>query len=395
MGPASRSRQWVRLLAGLAIAIVLLAWALRDVSFAIAWEAVRSAQLSWLGLGVLSFLLSFAVRARRWGTLLSVTCDPGPFKLRHAATYIGFGINNVLPARAGEVTKAFVLNRAAGVPLGVALGSVVAERLLDAVAVFLMLLASLALGALKGSSSGQLEASRLIWVGAVIAVLSGTVLAAAHWPRGFTRLITWTSRAIGLGRFTSRLEATSLSLLSGLEALRYPGRGLVALAESFAIWGLTAVMYWTGMVAFGVTGPGVAGAVFVTAVVALAIAIPSSPGQFGPFEAGVRLALAAYAVPTSVIIAYGFTIHFLAYFSVSAIGLPLAVHFGLSWRRLAGSDLKETVVQDDKVWVGAESRAETVGRVSLAYEGDGRFRVESGEKESEDTSLTADRAELA
>jgi uncharacterized protein (TIRG00374 family) len=320
--------------------------------------------------------------------LLSVTCDPGPFKLRHAATYIGFGINNVLPARAGEVTKAFVLNRAAGVPLGVALGSVVAERLLDAVAVFLMLLASLALGALEGSAAGHIEASQLIWVGAVIAALSGTVLAAARWPRGFTRLITWTSRVIGLGRFASRLETISLSLLGGLEALRYPGRGLIALAESFAIWSLTAVMYWTGMLAFGVTGPGVAGAMFVTSVVALAIAIPSSPGQFGPFEAGVRLALAAYAVPTSVIIAFGLTIHFLAYVTVSAIGLPLAVRFGLSWRQLARRGLDETVVKD-KVEVGAE------GRVPYAHDGDGRFRADSGESKSREAPLTADRAELA
>jgi len=381
-------RRWVRPLIGMAVTIVLLAWALRDVSFTAVWEAVRTAKLSWLGLGVFSFLLSFAVRARRWGTLMSVTCDPGPFRLLHAATYIGFGINNVLPARAGEVTKAFVLKRAGGVPLGVALGSVVAERLLDAVAVFLMLLASLALGALEGSAAGRIEVSRLIWVGAVIAALSGTVLSAAHWPEVFARLIAWTSRAIGLGRYSSRLEATSLSLLGGLEALRHPRRGLVTLGESFVIWGLTAVMYWTGMRAFGITGPGVAGAVFVTSVVALAIAIPSSPGQFGPFEAGVRLALTAYAVPTSVIVAYGLTIHFLAYVTVSAIGLPLAVRFGLSWRQLARRGLDEHIVTD-KVEVRPE------GRVSYAYDGDGRFKAESGESKSGEAPLAVDRAELS
>ena len=61
----------------------------------------------------------------------------------------------------------------------------------------------------------------------------------------------------------------------------------------------------------------------------------SSPGQFGPYEAGVRLALSAYAVPSSVIIAYGLSLHVLLYVTVTAIGVPLAVRVGFSWGDLA------------------------------------------------------------
>src|SRR5262249_17266237 len=123
----------VRVLFGLAVTLALLAWALRGVSPALVWSAMQSSHVAWLGLALISFLASIAVRARRWGTLLGVHRDPGPFRIRHRAVFIGFAGNCVLPAHAGEIARAVVLHRFARIPLGVALGSIVAERFLDVI----------------------------------------------------------------------------------------------------------------------------------------------------------------------------------------------------------------------------------------------------------------------
>jgi glycosyltransferase 2 family protein len=322
----------LRLVLGGAITIALLTWALRGVSFPAVAVAVRSVQAEWLVLGLATFLASFAVRAWRWGTLLSPHGDPGSFGARQSAIFIGFACNGLLPANAGEIARAAVLRHTARVPLGRALGSVVAERLLDAVVVFLLLLAPLI-------TEGPLHALRLgafpvAWLGVVLAILVIACLVAATWPPVVARLAGWAARAVGLRRFSARIEYATGALLHGLEALRRPKHALVALLMSLLMWGLLAVTYWAGMQSFGITTPGVAGALFVQSTVALAIAIPSAPGYFGPYEAAIRLALGTYGVAGDTIVAYALTMHLLAYVSVLAIGVPLAVRSGLSWRVL-------------------------------------------------------------
>src|SRR2546427_7459594 len=137
------SRRRVRLLCGLAVTLALLAWALRGVSPALVWSAMQSSHVAWLGLALISFLASLSVRARRWGTLLGVDRDPGPFRIRPSAVFIGFAGNCVLPAHAGEIARAVVLHRFARIPLGTAFGSIVAERFLDVIVVLLFLLTPL------------------------------------------------------------------------------------------------------------------------------------------------------------------------------------------------------------------------------------------------------------
>jgi hypothetical protein len=85
------------------------------------------------------------------------------------------------------------------------------------------------------------------------------------------------------------------------------------------------------LVAFGIAAPGVGGALFVQSAVAFAMVIPAAPGYFGPYEAAVRLALGTYGVAPHAIVSYALTMHFLAYVTVLAIGLPLAVRSGLWW----------------------------------------------------------------
>ena len=100
------------------------------------------------------------------------------------------------------------------------------------------------------------------------------------------------------------------------------------------MWALIATAYWLSMFSFGITSPGVTGALFVLSIAAVGIAIPSSPGNFGPFEAAFRLALGVYAIPPETIAAYALTLHFLMYASVTTIGMIFAMRLGLKWSEL-------------------------------------------------------------
>lgn len=328
-------RRWLYGLLGLIITIVFLVWALRGVSPGVVWQAVQQSQGEWVLLGLITFISSFSIRARRWGTLLGAHHDPGSFKIRQSAVFIGFAGNAILPAHAGEVIRSLILHRFGGVPLGAALGSIFAERLLDAVVAFLLLLIALLsvtqashLGAVQPGNFSSLPVG---WIALVLAIACVIFLSAARWPLAIAEFVGKVSRVVGLGRHAPRIEAIVRSLLSGLEALRYPQRGIMAVMESFCIWGMTGMTYWFLMLAFGINTPGPMGALFVQGVVALAIAIPSSPGYLGPFEAAIRFGLGLYAIPPDAIVAFAITLRILMFFSLTAIGFFLATRLGLSW----------------------------------------------------------------
>jgi glycosyltransferase 2 family protein len=330
----------LRVLSGLALTVALLAWALRGVSPAPVWSAIQSAHFAWLAAGLISFLASMSVRARRWGTLLAAHRDPGPFRIRQSAVFIGFAANTMLPAHTGEIARAVVLRRFARIPLGAAVGSIVAERFLDVIVVLLFLLTPLVMVEQLGSV--DLGALRLGWIMAVLALACGTLFVAARWPAAIAEFMGALARTVRLERLAPRIVVSVGSLLSGLDALRNPWRTMTAMVETICMWGLIAFAYGATMRAFDITSPGVPGALFVGAVVSLGVAIPSSPGAVGPFEAALRFALGVYAVPPDIIVAYAVTFRLLVFVGLTTIGLLMAIRLGLSWGDLAPRVASET-----------------------------------------------------
>ncbi|MDX2240329.1 MAG: lysylphosphatidylglycerol synthase transmembrane domain-containing protein [Leptolyngbyaceae cyanobacterium bins.302] len=320
--------RWIYIILGAIITLGLLTWALRGVSPIVIWSAIQTVRWEWLALSLLTYLASFVVRAHRWGILLDARHKPGSFKVRLSAIFIGFAGNAILPASAGEMVRVAVLHRFSKFPFGVIIGSIFTERLLDAAIAFLFLFIPLLAGELANPAG--LRTLPIGWIGAALAMLCVAFLVAANHPEAIAHLTATLSCKVGLERFSSRIGTAVRSILEGLAALRYPKRGIFAILESVLIWSLTALTYWTGLLAFGITSPGLIGAFFMQSVVALAIALPSSPGYVGPFEAAIRFSLSLYAVSPNTIIAYALTLRLLMFVSLTLIGYAIAAHLGLS-----------------------------------------------------------------
>jgi hypothetical protein len=102
---------------GIALSAVLLWWTLRDVSLAVVWQELRRSN-GWLFL-LATFMstIIFPLRARRWQTILEPVAPGQPFSALWKATAVGMMANNVLPARAGEIARAYALTHQTKVPL--------------------------------------------------------------------------------------------------------------------------------------------------------------------------------------------------------------------------------------------------------------------------------------
>lgn len=337
---------------GTALTVVLLAWAFRDVSLAAVWQAFQQANWGWLGLGWLAYLLSYGVRARRWQTLMTPTASQGRFQTYLAATFVGFGASSILPGYAGEVIRAAIPARLDRVPFEAAFGSIFAERILDLGVVFLFLLLPIWSNALP---AGALHHLPLGWVGAAILLTWLCLLGLASVPQFVVRLVTRLCPLFRLDRFQVQIVASVQHFLEGLGALRQPRLSAIALVETLLIWGLNAVTYWAGLLAFGMVAsnlasnaasnlvsnlaaptpaPGFLGALFIQSATALAIILPSTPGYVGAFEAGIRFALGLYKLPIDQILAYALALRTVMFIATPLIGLVVGVRLGLTQTEL-------------------------------------------------------------
>ena len=121
----------------LALTIGLLAYFLRDVKLGDVWEKTREADARLLALGVGVTLMTYVLRAFRWQYLLA-PIGPTRFATAFQTTVIGFAASFLLPARAGEVLRPYLLARREGLPPTACFATIILERLLDLVTVLLL-----------------------------------------------------------------------------------------------------------------------------------------------------------------------------------------------------------------------------------------------------------------
>ena len=109
-------------------------------------------------------------------------------------------------------------------------------------------------------------------------------------------------------------------LLAGLDVLRSPARFLAVAGWSLAVWCAYAASFWLCFEAFRMDVPWTA-TFLLQALIAFGVAVPSSPGYFGPFEAMTRATLALYGIDASQAVSYAVAIHIGSFIPISLLGL--------------------------------------------------------------------------
>jgi len=119
------------------LAVSLLAWFLRHADLHQVWREIQRGRLDLLMLAVAATAVTYVLRAVRWQYLLRPLGRP-PFRVVLATTIIGFAATSLLPARAGEVVRPYLLARKAGFSATAAFATIIVERLLDLLTVIVL-----------------------------------------------------------------------------------------------------------------------------------------------------------------------------------------------------------------------------------------------------------------
>ena len=244
----------------------------------------------------------------------------------HALVPVGYMGNNVLPARGGELLRTFLLGARASATKRTILGTILAERVLDAVALGVILVV-LAAGLLERLPKPN---ETLVLAGA--ALLALLLLAAA------IAFLRYRERLIFVLRALAPMAQPTKHLLSRF--------GLVLLVGSLLIWGVEASVYMAVGHAVDIT-LSLRDAFAVVAFTNAAALIPAAPGYIGTYDAAVIFAVGAVSTASkSTILSYLLLLRFVLFIPITLVGFALLVvrYGGLSRIRAARAAAKTDTV---------------------------------------------------
>lgn len=332
-----RALDWKALL-GIALSAAFLYFALRDVNLGAVLREISRANPFLFLLSVAGATGVFVVRAWRWRLLLEPVRSGTTFRSRFAATTIGFMVNNVLPARIGEFVRAYALSRVEPVPVVASFASLVVERLFDGLTIVAFLFLTMALpGFPAGRGAGGAVGAAAAALLALVAVLIVTLVAMVVWPRQAVALFESAARILPQSFRRPIIDGLE-AFLTGVGVLRRPSLLAGTFLWSAGLWLLNAFAFWLGFRAFDIAVP-FSGALFLNSVVALAAALPSAPGFFGPYEAAVRVGLVdIWGVELNKALGFAIGFHMGGFVPVTLIGFYYTWRIGLSWRDVEASE---------------------------------------------------------
>ena len=262
------------------------------------WTVHLAANAPWAVAAaiLLNLSVSLPLKAARWRLAL---IDPPPFRQVLAATVEGLLANAAIGFGSGDLVRAARLRSSEPLPqsksddqsserqllssqLAIDYGCTWAERGAEALALAILVFVAALFTKLGGVALG-ISVAAMLGYGALLTTGRYLVPRLGRWPR------------------------VQRALSSGLQAST-PRRVIAMAALSLLGWSSESVMLVLFQGAFHLEPS------FRTALVTLvginaAIAIPTLPGNFGTFEAGVTMALVMCGAPRDVAVSYALTFH--------------------------------------------------------------------------------------
>lgn len=307
------------------ITALALWYAFHDVEWAVLFAHLGDIDPAWASLAVALTVGSYALRAYRWQLLF-----PEPL-LTYGQAYrvliMGFFMNNVLPARTGELVRAHLGAKAARVSRTHVLATVVAERLVDGLSLSL-LFALFAVG--MGDSS---IARGLLWVAIGFGIIAFGVLGVLVFRRKILYFATRFQNRVDnrASRYTvSRIEL----FIAGLDPLARPSRAPLIAVWSALIWGVELAVYSCVAIAYAVPLTLPQSVLFLVSVNFSSL-IPAAPGGIGVIEAIGSKVLQSIGIQQELALTMVVTQHIIQYLVVGIPGILLLLTWKESRKQLS------------------------------------------------------------
>lgn len=294
------------------------------------WQSFREADYKWVGVAMLCSLTSHFLRAARWRLLFTPTGHTPSLNHTFGSVMVAY-LGNLAFPRAGEVMRCATLRTSENIPIERSLGTVVTERLIDALAFAIII--AIGLLAMFGDAKDWLydtlseRYSTLPSLPMLVGVVA--VLLLVVWL--FYRL-AW-KKLLHI-KFFRKVDDLLRGMVDGVKSIFHLGtsRTVWFLAYSIGIYVLYII---NGLILFqafaGTQGLGL-DAAFVLYLFGT-VGMTFSQGGIGVYPVLVQLALGIYGVSVEEGTAFGWLLWALQQVVVILFGAVYLVYFSLKKKK--------------------------------------------------------------
>jgi len=320
----------------------LFAWVLWRAGLPIVPDRAAMAGVRWplVGLHAGILICMHFVRAVRWRHLLRPIAPDIRRRRVIAASWIGFSAILILPLRAGEIVRPWLIRDRKNITLSAGLGTMGAERVIDGLMVTAVLAGALVFvprldplpktfGDLKIPVAAIPAAG---YAALALFVCAFIAMAVFYFARDFAKRVVRATIGRISPRVGDRVSAIVGGLAEGLHFLANKRHGTAFIFETIVYWGLNATGMWVLGLACGLPMT-IGHACAVMGVLAVGILVPAGPGLFGAFQASTYGALAMFFAQSMITkegAAYVFLLYVVQFvWHVIAAGLAVVIDPGV------------------------------------------------------------------
>jgi uncharacterized protein (TIRG00374 family) len=327
----------LRLLGGIAVSLVFLYLAMRDIQWDELWRLFQTASYLYLIPALIVIVAINWFRAYRWRLLMHPD-DHVPLARIFWIVNIGYLFNNILPAKAGEVVRGYLIGREIAGGLGQAVSTLLIERLLDVLAVVVILVGLIPF---VDVAPWLAQGGLLFGAAAIVGTVALLVLA-RYGDRG----VDWLWRIVGRLPLVGdiRLKRALHNLMGGLRVLGVRGILPRVIASSIVVWAGYGATSYLFLAVFRMTDLPISAALLVLCATGFGMMVPALPGGMGVYEWAAVQALAMYGVGQSAAFGYALGMHVFTIVVLNLLGLTGMIVEGLSYGAIRSEAIETPVM---------------------------------------------------
>lgn len=302
----------------LALGIIVFIFTQLDINPLETWRTMISADPLMLVAGLVVYYSAFWLRAARWRMLLNnVGFEKREVKLPNInglveIIYLSWFVNCIVPAKLGDAYRSYLLKRNAGVSFSSTIGTILAERVVDLLVLFGLLVASFAVIGRSLYRSGDFDLNVVMLMGAAMVLLLVSGLAALRfYGHLLVRLVP--------GRFKEKFTQFQQGILRSFKRRGLP----LLLGYTVLIWLLEGARLFFVTRSLDAHAVTLSAVIFIALLSSLLTTIPATPGGIGVVEGGVTLALGLFLNDHQLAVSIALLDRIINYWSLVVGGLVL------------------------------------------------------------------------
>ncbi|MCP4219181.1 MAG: flippase-like domain-containing protein [bacterium] len=315
------TKKTLKYLLGFLVTALALWLSFRNLDWDVLRKSVSQINVLWILLALVNTLFSVYLMGWRWQILLKSKAHiplTDIFRFNIISQYL----NIIIPARFGELLKAWLASRKYRLSGSYMLGTIVIEKIVESFTVVMLGVLAPLFYTFKTELKGYS-------VAVAIFIILIPMISLVIWKRDTVR--KWLVRIAAF--FPGKLKIRLLNFLDrGMEAF-----GLLKSASmSLKIVCITLLVILsqviTNLILFKAFGLNLHffEALILQLVLIIGMAIPSVPGKIGVFEYTVILGLSMFGVDESTALSYGLMLHVIAYLPKIILGFVFMAGLNIS-----------------------------------------------------------------